>query len=173
MNCFEARNQFAAFWRREMQLDARAALAAHLRECGRCDHSFRAFALSAPVLHSAMEPERSVAARRTGGLHTVAMPAQRDASAIRPRAVVIDRWRGVGMGFAMAALALLAIYVSTAPHDTFEDAFAGDSDSQAETVTYTPPVNLFGQQIMGRESGIQDPLLQEEGPASPQNDLAG
>ena len=77
------------------------------------------------------------------------------------------------MGFAMAALALLAIYLSTAPHDTFEDEFAGDSDSQAETVTYTPPVNLFGQQIMGRESGIQDPLLQEEGPASPQNDLAG
>lgn len=173
MNCFEARNEFAAFWRREMPLDARAALVAHLRECARCDRSFRAFALSAPVLHSAMEPERGVEARRTGGLHTVAVPARREASAVRPNSALRDRRRGAGVGFVMAAVALLATYVSTGPRDTFEDAFAGDNNSQVETITYAPAVNLFGQEITSRDSGIQDPLLQEDEPVGPQNDLAG
>lgn len=172
MNCLEARNEFAAFWRREMPLDVRAALATHLRECARCDHSFRVFALSAPVLHSAIEPEMGVEARRTGGLHTVAIPARREASAVRSKAAVRVRWRGAGVGLVMAAAALLAIYVSTAQPDTFEDALAGDNNPQVETISYTPAVNLFGQEITGQDSGVQDPLLQEEEPASLQNDLA-
>jgi hypothetical protein len=64
MNCFEARQEFGSFWRRELSVQRRAALTEHLRKCARCEEAFRLFALSAPVLHSASEPERATGAAR-------------------------------------------------------------------------------------------------------------
>jgi anti-sigma factor RsiW len=58
MNCFEARQDFGAFWKKELEAERRSALAAHLTECAKCDAAFRNFALSAPVLHSESEPAR-------------------------------------------------------------------------------------------------------------------
>lgn len=58
MNCFEARQDFRSFWRKELSSERRAAFMAHLKECSKCDAAFRVFALSAPVLHSDSEPAR-------------------------------------------------------------------------------------------------------------------
>jgi hypothetical protein len=77
MNCFEARQDFRPFWKKELEPQRRAALVQHLRECAKCDAAFRAFALSAPVLHSDAEPDRtahisrsreSMRSRRVGGV---------------------------------------------------------------------------------------------------------
>jgi hypothetical protein len=35
MNCFEARKEFGAFWRRTMAAEARAAFSAHLGGCAK------------------------------------------------------------------------------------------------------------------------------------------
>jgi|SRR5579863_250648 len=172
MNCFEARNQFAAFWRRQMAADARTDLVAHLRECARCDHSFRLFALSAPVVHSAVEPEAGSRAQRNGGLHTVALSARRSGTVARRDTMMKRHWRGAGAALTMAAAAMLAIYVATAPRDTFEEALAGNSNPDIETAVTVAPVSVFGQEITGpQDTDIQDPLLQEA-PASLQNELA-
>jgi len=64
MNCFEARQDFRSFWRKELPPQRRAAFNAHLGECRKCDGAFRAFALTAPVLHSGAEPSRPHIARR-------------------------------------------------------------------------------------------------------------
>ncbi len=74
MNCFEARQDFRSFWRKELAPQRRAAFLAHLAECSKCDAAFRAFALTAPVFHSEAEPDRaestvprgSASARREG-----------------------------------------------------------------------------------------------------------
>ncbi len=52
MNCFEARQDFRSFWRKELDAERRAAFIAHLAECAKCDGAFRTFALTAPVFHS-------------------------------------------------------------------------------------------------------------------------
>src|SRR6266403_2133574 len=82
MNCFEARQNFRAFWRNELDAGRSAAMVAHLAQCERCDEAFRTFALSAPVLHSDSEPApiaaaasrqrtivRGIAARRDPGVY--------------------------------------------------------------------------------------------------------
>jgi anti-sigma factor RsiW len=78
MNCFEARQDFRGFWKKELEAQRRAALIMHLSECSKCDAAFRAFALTAPVLHSHTEPYRPAsiprvreasAARRSGGAY--------------------------------------------------------------------------------------------------------
>ena len=52
MNCFEARQDFRSFWRKELAPERRGAFLAHLAECAKCDGAFRIFALTAPVFHS-------------------------------------------------------------------------------------------------------------------------
>jgi len=64
MNCFEARQDFRPFWRKELAPERRTAFNAHLAECAKCDQAFRVFALTAPVFHSGMEPNRPHVARR-------------------------------------------------------------------------------------------------------------
>jgi anti-sigma factor RsiW len=59
MNCFEARQDFRSFWRKELPPERRAEFLAHLAECSKCDGAFRTFALTAPVLHSDSEPLRA------------------------------------------------------------------------------------------------------------------
>jgi len=59
MNCFESRQEFSALWRNRATPERRAEILAHLKSCPKCDHAFRIFALSAPVLHSEAEPPAS------------------------------------------------------------------------------------------------------------------
>jgi hypothetical protein len=56
MNCFEARQDFASFWRHALGGERRRELLGHLKECAKCDRAFRAFALTAPLLHASGGP---------------------------------------------------------------------------------------------------------------------
>jgi hypothetical protein len=77
MNCFESRQEFSALWRNRATAERRAEVMAHLKSCAKCDHAFRIFALTAPVLHSESEPPAAV---------RVSAPARREFSlADRPR----------------------------------------------------------------------------------------
>jgi hypothetical protein len=51
MNCFEARQDFVSFWQSALDGERRRELLAHLKGCAKCDRAFRAFALTAPMLH--------------------------------------------------------------------------------------------------------------------------
>jgi hypothetical protein len=61
MNCFEARQDFPAFWRKTIAAERRAELLGHLAGCAKCDHAFRLFALSAPVLYGDRQAEHTPA----------------------------------------------------------------------------------------------------------------
>jgi hypothetical protein len=77
MNCFEARQEFPALWRNRATTERRAEILTHLKGCAKCDHAFRVFALTAPVLHSESEPPAQA---------RVSMPARREFSlGDRPR----------------------------------------------------------------------------------------
>ncbi|HTR62162.1 MAG TPA: hypothetical protein VMH37_10700 [Candidatus Binataceae bacterium] len=143
MNCFEARQEFRAFWRRELKPEDRAALVTHLAECAKCDRAFRDFALSAPGLHSAEEPPRRTAAER---------PAMHDAHSRRPAAVVRSRF-APRRGFAMSAAAMvlvaasLAAYFSvTAPIDTLNDELSAEP---AATQLFGTDLNLSSEDLAG------------------------
>src|SRR5260370_1966492 len=56
MKCFESRQEFSAIWRNRGTPERRAETLAHLKSCAKCDHAFRVFALTAPVLHSESQP---------------------------------------------------------------------------------------------------------------------
>src|SRR5258708_12958877 len=56
MNCFESRQEFSAIWRNRATPERRAETLAHLKSCAKCDHAFRVFALTAPVLHTESDP---------------------------------------------------------------------------------------------------------------------
>ena len=62
MNCFESRQEFSAIWRNRETPERRAETLAHLKSCAKCDHAFRVFALTAPVLHSESDPPARVQA---------------------------------------------------------------------------------------------------------------
>ena len=122
MNCFEARQEFPALWRNRATGERRAEILAHLKSCAKCDHAFRIFALTAPVLHSESEPP--AAAR-------VSAPARREFSlSDRPRrfASVSRETASPRRWVAMAAAAAIfvfagsaAIYSVDAPRDTLSD----------------------------------------------------
>jgi predicted anti-sigma-YlaC factor YlaD len=62
MNCFETRKEFVSFWRGALDGERRQMLLSHLKGCSKCDRAFRAFALTAPMLH----PPGDAAEARTG-----------------------------------------------------------------------------------------------------------
>ena len=123
INCFEARQEFPAFWRRELASEQRSALVEHLAGCAKCDRAFRNFAVSAPVLHSVSEPPRRTRAEP---------PVNRDSHARRSggvgRGEFVPR-RGLAMSAAAMVLiaASLAAYLSvTAPVDPLNDELSAD-----------------------------------------------
>ncbi len=132
MNCFEARQEFEGFWRRTIAPERRAELAAHLESCAQCDHAFRLFALTAPVLHSAVEPE----SRRD------AAPALRPANAARRAGAVIRieprrQWFAMCAAVTVFIAATLAAYLSvTAPVESLSESLTNPE----------PTVDLFADQ---------------------------
>ena len=137
MNCFEARQEFSALWRKTATAERRAELIAHLKGCEKCDHAFRVFALTAPVLHGEMEPPNAVPASR---------PARREFSlADRPRRFASvsrqvsssrpNRWISLATAAAIFVFAGSAVYFSTrAPSETLGQEFSiPDPSSSADT----------------------------------------
>ncbi len=123
MNCFEARQEFSALWRKTATPARRAELLAHLKGCEKCDHAFRVFALTAPVLHGEMERD---AAR-------VSRPARREFSlADRPRRFALarevsrpNRWLAMSAVAAIFVFASSAAYLSTrAPDESLAEALS-------------------------------------------------
>jgi len=156
MNCFEARKEFVSFWRRTMPPDDRGAFSAHLRGCAQCDRSFRVFALTAPALHSEAEPDADAGIRRPAPVRApiaVRRSPKPDAQAGHP-------WRAMSAAFVMAAAAVLALYVAQSPRISFEDAMAVDNPS-VEPASYTTPENVFGQEVLGQDANLQEPVYNE------------
>jgi hypothetical protein len=154
MNCFEARSDFVAFWRKTLAHEHRAQLLAHMRGCATCDRSFRAFALTAPVLYSATEPDWSSGSARpigldAGGFDLSSAPSSTER---RPNARTLNR---LLPAFVMAAAAVIALYFAVPPHITFEDAIAADN-SNAEVASYPSNDSLFGQELMTQDTTAPD-----------------
>lgn len=165
MNCFEARPQFVYLWRDTLDVERRAALLAHLKECAKCDRAFRAFALTAPMLHSrgadaagrasGREPaQTSVAsseraqvvrldpgrAPRTDAARTAEI--MRRAAFYRPKAQRAGgSWDGVAGAVSIAAAAILLAWVSVAsPPQSLSDALMATQQLARPAST-----QLFGQ----------------------------
>ena len=154
MNCFEARTDFVAFWQKTLAAERRAQLLTHLRRCTTCDHSFRMFALTAPVLYSATEPDSRLSPARPIGFDTDRIGASGNPPMAEHRSIVRTLNR-VLPAIAMAAAAAIALYFAAPPHMTFEDAIAGDNSS-VELASYPSTDSFFGQELMAQDSTAQD-----------------
>jgi hypothetical protein len=154
MNCFEARNDFVAFWQKTLADHHRAQLLAHLRGCATCDRSFRTFALTAPVLYSATEPDWS-----SGPPRPIDLDAGRfdlsTAPAIGEDQPIVRTLDRVLPAFVMAAAAAIALYFAAPPRMTFEDAIAADN-SNAEIASYPSTDSVFGQELVAQDTTAPD-----------------
>jgi hypothetical protein len=162
MNCFEARKEFVSFWRCLMPPERRSLFVEHLRNCTQCDHSFRIFALTAPVLHSEAEPERDES-RPSGHLEITSNSQGRQRSESRNSA----RLGAIGLSVGMAAAAAIAIYFAVAPHLSFEDAIA-DENPNVQLAFYREPESFLGAGTF--QSALSDPVYDDS--SNVQNDLA-
>ena len=148
MNCLDTRQHFAGFWRKSLVLDERHGFLAHLAGCPPCNHAFRSFALTAPVLYGDLA--RSPAAGAEG-----AAPGR--APAVRAGASGVGRLRAVeGFAILAAVAAALIVYLAWPPRVTFEDAIVEDDSGVART-TYSPADNLFWPNGAAPRSDRPDP----------------
>jgi hypothetical protein len=174
MTCFEARKEFPAFWRRAMPPASRSSVAAHLQGCVQCDRAFRAFALSAPLLHSDLMVDATPEASRP------------PLNLVRPRRFTADhavphmrggRWRP----WKIAAAASLMIAVggfsawSSArwPTENFVDTVAGDS-VEVDPAIYSSDgatVDPFAPEFSLPESAATDLLSSDSNGFSGQDSL--
>jgi len=129
MNCFEARKEFAAFWRRTMPSAARAHLVEHLAACAQCDRSFRVFALSAPVVHSENQPETSASA--TLAPFKMIRPRRFATARVQSFARRESQQRPWLVAAAVAALLLIGVFSAWSstqwPSQNFADSIAADT----------------------------------------------
>jgi hypothetical protein len=142
MNCFKARNDFVSLWRQTLNPQRRLALLSHLRDCPGCNRSFRAFALTAPVLYSASEPESGA------GLGKSANDGHSELSGTWSFTHFPAPVSGLGRllpPLVMTAAALIAVYFAVSSRITFEDAIASDN-ANAELTSYAGVESLFVQE---------------------------
>ena len=105
MNCFQARQDFQGFWRKELAPERRADFSAHLRGCRKCDEAFRIFALTAPVLHSHVEPSRPASIQR------IAFAARGESRSYRN---IASPWMSIAAVLALFITGASAAYYSVA-----------------------------------------------------------
>ena len=60
----------------------------------------------------------------------------------------------------MAAAAVLALYVAQSPRVSFVDAIAIENPN-VEPASYIAPENVFGQEVLGQDANLQEPLYNE------------
>jgi hypothetical protein len=170
MNCFETRQEFVSFWRGALDGERRQNLLFHLKECPKCDRAFRAFALTAPMLHARGEgteatagatPDRApqnisknISIDRPINLNGARRADAQRAAEILHRASVyriaqrrpMHQWREAVAAFSAVAAAVLVIYFSlAAPPMSFDDVLT-PPDSVSETVPQSG-TDFLGQQI--------------------------
>jgi len=154
MNCFEAKSDFVAFWQKALANERRVHLLTHLHGCATCDRAFRTFALTAPVLYSATEPDWSSSPRRPIGQNKDEFDISSSPVVVEHRPVVRTLNR-VLPAVVMAAAAVIALYFAAPPHMTFEDAIAADN-SNTEVTSYPSTDSLFGQEFMTQDTTARD-----------------
>ena len=121
MNCFEARQEFPALWRKTASADRLAELTAHLTTCAKCNHAFRVFALTAPVLHSAIDVSAPPQRASVGSEFSRTDRPRRFASATHA-APGKPRWLAMSAAAAIFVLASSAAYMSvSAPAESLSD----------------------------------------------------
>jgi hypothetical protein len=127
MNCFEARQEFSALWRKSATAERRAELLAHLKGCGKCDHAFRVFALTAPVLHGEVERDTARVSRPARREFSLADRPRRFASVSREVALSRqpNRWLAMSAAAAIFVFASSAAYLSTrTPNESLGEALS-------------------------------------------------
>jgi len=138
MNCFETRQEFSSLWRKSLALDRRADLLAHLKECEKCDHAFRVFALTAPVLHGEVERQATRASRPARREFSLADRPRRFASASR-EASRPNRWISMAAAAAIFVFATSAAYLSTrAPSESLGEALSVPESSMISETAGDP-----------------------------------
>jgi hypothetical protein len=166
MNCFEARQDFVGFWQGALGNERRRSLLAHLAGCPKCDRAFRAFALTAPMLHGGSVAAAAGAAPGSGALDVSRLEppgnmggahggtdAGRAAEILRRASIYrladrrpAHRLRDAAAGFsAMAAAALLLYFSLATPSQSFDD-FMAPSDSISESAAQSD-TDFLGQQM--------------------------
>jgi len=127
MNCFEARQEFSALWRKSATAERRSELLAHLKGCGKCDHAFRVFALTAPVLHGEVERDTARVSRPARREFSLADRPRRFASISREVALSRqpNRWLAMSAAAAIFVFASSAAYLSTrTPNESLGEALS-------------------------------------------------
>jgi hypothetical protein len=134
MNCFEARQEFPALWRKTLAPERRAELVAHLKGCDKCDHAFRVFALTAPVLHGEMERQAAPASRPARREFSLADRPRRFASVTREVSRP-NRWLPMAAAAAIFVFATSVAYLSVrTPDESMGEALSvPDSGMISET----------------------------------------
>ncbi|HTY55382.1 MAG TPA: hypothetical protein VMB26_09285 [Candidatus Binataceae bacterium] len=112
MDCFEVRHQFAEFWRGTVEEERRQKLLGHLKGCAGCDHAFRVFALTAPVLHSESRPAVTSSNNEASRLPAPTAPAPR-------------LWWAATAVATLAMAATVAVYLAVvSPTETLDEALS-------------------------------------------------
>ena len=148
MNCFDSRQEFSAIWRNRATPERRAETLAHLKSCAKCDHAFRVFALTAPVLHSESEPPPaarvSAPARQAFSLGDRPRRfASMSRETERPR-----RWVAMSAAAAIFVMASSAAFFSAdTPRQTF-----GEEISMAEATNYEGSADPLAPEMPVTES---------------------
>jgi hypothetical protein len=163
MNCFETRKEFVSFWRGALDGERRQILLSHLKGCPKCDRAFRAFALTAPMLHARGEAAEVTAGATSDSAQNIDrlidMKGARRANAQRAAEILhrasvyriaqrrpMHQWREAAAAFSAVAAAVLVIYFSlAAPPMSFDDVLT-PPDSVSETVPQSG-TDFLGQQM--------------------------
>jgi hypothetical protein len=138
MNCFEARQEFPALWRKTATAEQRAELLAHLKGCEKCDQAFRVFALTAPVLYGEMDQQAARVPRPARREFSLADRPRRFASVSReaPRQ---NRWLPMAAAAAIFVFATSAAYLSArVPDESIGEALSAPESSMTSETAGDP-----------------------------------
>jgi hypothetical protein len=138
MNCFESRQEFPALWRKTLTAERRVELLAHLKGCEKCDHAFRIFALTAPVLHGEMDQPAPPISRLARREFSLADKPRRFASVTREVSRQ-NRWLPMAAAAAIFVFATSAAYFSTrAPIESIGEELSVPESSMTSDTTSDP-----------------------------------
>jgi hypothetical protein len=171
MNCFEARREFNRFWRHTSTPQVRAALVGHLKECTRCDHAFRLFALTAPVMHSESEPGRTASSRQISRAPAAIVPSHKPAGS-RRAAKALRPWRTACAAILMLTVAGLSAYkASVVPQQSIDQSLTG-GELTVEPASEMSEEGIVGQDLIDQDQPA-DLALQNSATTADTNDFAG
>jgi anti-sigma factor RsiW len=115
MNCFEVRKEFRDLWRKTLASGRRHHVIDHLNGCAACEAAYRAFALTAPVLHFESPPYAN-SPRDSAGVAAQFGSSRSAAPRLR------SNWGAVSACISLVAAAGVAAWLaSAAPSESISD----------------------------------------------------